>query len=149
MYEIFRNRINAGGYQLADIQQRIKKLYALGDLTEEQMDELLALSQKNVAADAERPETLKLLRQLSNRVAALEKLMLPQGDDNNDNRETSQIEAWKPWDGISDKYQYSTVVAHNGKQWISAFRGQNVWEPGAVGTETLWVEYTEEVAEGV
>ena len=142
MYDIFRNRINAGGYQLADIQQRIKKLYALGDLTEDQLDELMALSQRNAAADAERPETLKLLRQLSNRVAALENLMLPKEDDNG---ETSQNDAWKPWDGINDNYRYGAVVSHNGKRWVSVFNGQNVWEPGSAGTEALWVEYVEEV----
>lgn len=142
-YDIFKSRINSGSYQLEDIQKRIKKLYALGDLTEEQMDELLVLSQKNATADMERPEFLRMLHSLAERVDALAKLVQTQ---DNTGTETTEYEAWSAWDGISDKYQTSSVVSHNGKLWISVFTGQNVWEPGAVGTERLWTEYSEEVA---
>lgn len=143
-YDIFKNRIASGNYQLADIQHRIKKLYALGDLTEEEMDELLLLSQKNATADMERPEVLQILRNLTERVAALEK---SNQEDHGDI--PAAYEAWSAWDGISNKYQHSTVVSHKGKLWISVFLGQNVWEPGAVGTEHLWNEYVEEVTENV
>jgi hypothetical protein len=34
-------------------------------------------------------------------------------------------------------------VTHNGKTWESLI-DNNVWEPGAVGTETLWKEIVEE-----
>ena len=143
-HDIFKNRIGSGNYQLADIQHRIKKLYALGDLTEEEMDELLLLSQKNATADMERPEVLQMLRNLTERVAALEK------SDQEDHGDAPAVyEVWSAWDGISDKYQNSTVVSHKGKLWISVFPGQNVWEPGAIGTEHLWNEYVEEVAENV
>lgn len=149
-YNIFKNRIAAGGYQLTDIQRRIKKLYALGDLTEEQTDELITLSQKNAAVDMERPEVLQMLRQLADRVGTLEKLVAAQGDTGEDTeKETAQYESWEPWDGIGNKYQYGAVVLHNGKLWCSEFAGQNVWEPGAVGTELLWTEYNEEVVENV
>ena len=141
-YGIFKNRINSGSYQLEDIQQRIKKLYALGDLTAAQMDELLLLSQKNATADMERPEVIQILRNLAERMEALEKSITTPEDSGMD---VPKHEAWAPWDGISNKYQHSAVVSHNGKLWISVFAGQNVWEPGAVGTEHLWNEYTEEV----
>lgn len=144
MYDIFKNRITAGGYQLADIQRRMKKLFALGDLTEEQLDELLALSQRNAAADAERPEILQMLQQLAERVSAVEKKV--DGQENTE-AEAPEYEAWAAWDGISNKYQKGAVVSHVGKLWQSAFEGQNVWEPGAVGTENLWVEYTPEAVE--
>ncbi len=147
-YNIFKNRIAAGGYQLTDIQRRIKKLYALGDLTEEQTDELITLSQKNAAVDMERPEVLQMLRQLADRVGTLEKLVMAQGDTDTE-KETAQYESWEPWDGISNKYQYGAVVFHNGKLWVSEFDGQNVWEPGAAGTEILWSKYNEEVVENV
>lgn len=144
MYDIFKNRIAAGGYQLADIQRRMKKLFALGDLTEEQLDELIALSQKNAAADAERPEMLQILQQLAERVSAVEKKLDGQEDAE---AETPEYEAWSAWDGISDKYQKGAVVSHGDKLWQSVFEGQNVWEPGTVGTENLWVEYTPEAME--
>lgn len=141
MYNIFKNRIAAGGYQLADIQYRMKKLYALGDLTEEQLDELLILSQKNVSADAERPEILAMLQKLDARVTVVEKKLTAQEDTE---AEQPEYEAWAAWDGISDKYQYGAIVSHNGKLWQSVFNGQNVWEPGTAGTESLWAEYTQE-----
>ena len=142
MYEIFKNRIAAGGYQLADIQQRMKKLYALGDLTQEQLDELMALSQGNASADAERPETLRMLRELAERVKNLEDKL---GDpEDGTGEEAAEYEEWTPWDGISDKYQYGAIVRRNGKLWISVFKGQNVWEPGTPGTESMWVEYIPE-----
>lgn len=146
MYRIFKNRINAGGYQLTDIQQRIKCLYARGDLSQEQMDELIALSQQNAEADSERPALLRMITRLSARVEALEKLVLQQKDTE---VEAPQYAAWIPWDGISDNYQQGTVVTHNGALWTSVFTGQNVWEPGTPGSEALWVEYTEEVTENV
>ena len=119
----------------------MKKLYALGDLTEEQLDELLTLSQKNVSADAERPEMLIMLQELAARVEAVEKKLTAQEDTET---EQPEYEAWAAWDGISDKYQSGAIVSHNGKLWQSVFNGQNVWEPGTAGTESLWVEYTPE-----
>ena len=132
MYDILKNRIHAGGFKLADIQARAKKLYATGDLTDEQLDELMQLSQQNAAPEAERPETLKMIRDLAERVSAVEKLLAQQGDTET---ETLVIEQWKPWDGVSKNYQHGAVVSHNGMQWQSVLNGQNVWEPGAVGTE--------------
>ena len=128
MYEIFKNRIAGGGFSLLDIQHRMKKLYALGELTGQQLDELMILSQENAAVEAERPEILQMLLQLAERVTALEGETTPDSD------------AWQPWDGISSRYQPGQIVTHNGKRWKSVFAGQNVWEPGVSGTETLWVE---------
>lgn len=140
MYNIFKNRITAGGYKLADIQYRMKKLYASGDLTAEELDELMTLSQMNASADAERPEILEMLRQLADRVAALEGSQ----EDTESGGVQSEYETWEPWNGISDKHQQGAIVSHNGKLWQSVFIGQNIWEPGTIGTELIWVEYTPE-----
>ena len=145
MYQIFKNRIAAGGYQLADIQNKAKKLYAMGELTDEQLDELMALSQQNATAEAERPEALAMLQRLTERVEALEKKLAAQDDTET---ETPEYEVWRPWDGISNKYQKGAVVSHGDKLWRSVFDGQNVWEPGTAGTENLWVEYAPETEEG-
>ena len=141
MYDIFKSRIENGGYQLADIQHRMKKLFALGDLTQEQLDELMALSQRNATADAERPETLRMLREIADRVAALEDKMKSQ-EDTGTGEETEKYAPWAAWDGISNKYQKGAIVSHGDKLWQSVFDGPNVWEPGAVGTEAMWMEYT-------
>lgn len=142
MYEIIKNVISAGGYKLAEIQHKVKKLYILGDITEAQMDELLAMTQQNATASAERPEHLTLIQNLADRVEALEKLLVDKEDTSEGDAETEEYEAWTEWDGISKKYQPGAVVSHNGQLWKSVHSVQNTWEPGTVGTENLWVEYT-------
>ena len=139
MYDILKSVISAGDYKLAEIQHKIKKLFALGDLTEEQLDELVALATAGATPDSERPAVLAMLQSLAARIEALEKA---QGGAT----EPSNYEDWQIWDGISDKYQPGAIVNPNGKLWKSTFAGQNVWEPGTVGTEALWVEYKPEEA---
>lgn len=139
MFEIIRSVLSAGGYKLADMQYKIKKLYALGDLTEAQTDQLLALADLGATAEAERPEVLTMLAGLAEKIAGLEaRLKTLEGGE-----EDSGIAAWKPWDGISEAYQPGAMVTHKGKTWVSVFSGQNVWEPGTVD-ETFWTEYKEE-----
>lgn len=58
MFDIIKSAISAGGYKLTDIMRKIKKLYILGDLTEAQTDELLAMASGGVSTDAERPEKI-------------------------------------------------------------------------------------------
>lgn len=41
MFETFQTLINAGGYDLEDITQRLKTMYAMGELTEQEMKQLL------------------------------------------------------------------------------------------------------------
>lgn len=51
---------------------------------------------------------------------------------------------WPEWSqpiGAHDAYAAGDKCSHNGKHWISEVNG-NVWEPGAVGTEALWLEAT-------
>lgn len=136
MYEAIKSVIVAGGYKLAEIQRKIKKLYILGDFSDDQMDELLSLASGGVSADGERPENLELIRNLSKKVADLESRVAAL-----EGVEDSEVEypVWKAWDGISKDYQQGTVVSHNGQLWESVFAGQNVWEPGAAGTDTMWI----------
>lgn len=41
--------------------------------------------------------------------------------------------------GAHDAYQVDDKVSHVDKHWIST-AANNVWEPGAAGTENLWLE---------
>jgi hypothetical protein len=81
------------------------------------------------------------INRLEARLATLE--AAPKDDEVTEGGEadsSAEYEAWTPWDGLSDKYQQGAIVTHNDKVWESVFSGQNVWEPGAAGTEALWVE---------
>lgn len=59
------------------------------------------------------------------------------------------IEEWAEWKqptGAHDAYSFGDKVSHllkedgSKRHWISIFEGLNVWEPGSVGTESLWQE---------
>ena len=140
MYNVLKTHISAGGYKLNEVQYKIKKLYVLGDLTEEQVDELFALASGGVSTDAERPETIAMIQSLASKIEALE-VRVKALEGNSD--EPIPYAEWKPWDGISKDYQNGAIVSHNGKLWESVFNGQNVWMPGNPGTESLWVKYTQ------
>ena len=148
MYGILKTHIAAGGYKLSEIQHKVKKLYVLGDLTEAQMDELLSMATQGVSTDAERPELLIMLRKLSARIDAHDLRLAALEGDTDDSEEPAACEEWESWDGVSDKYQQGAIVTHNGQLWQSVYNGQNVWEPGTAGTETLWAEYTPDTEEG-
>lgn len=157
MYNVMKGAISAGGYKLADIMHKIKKMYILGDLTEAQMDELLTLVSGGISPDAERPETIAMIQNLAAEIEALKDRVkaLEGGNIETEPGDGEQVEQpeqpeqpvypeWKPWDGISKDYQQGAIVSHNGELWESVFSSQNVWEPGAPGTESLWVKYTGE-----
>lgn len=50
----------------------------------------------------------------------------------------NEITDWKQPDSTNG-YEKDIVVRHNGKEWKSLVNN-NVWEPGVVGTESLWEE---------
>lgn len=148
MKNIILTAIRAGGYKLDAMHRTIAKMYALGSITAEDMDELIILASQNAQAESERPGMIELIAKLSDRMEALEKRVhkLEGGEDETtgDEGSTGEYPAWEPWDGISNKYQPGAVVSHNGFVWESVHTGQNVWEPGVMGTESMWVVYEPE-----
>lgn len=52
--------------------------------------------------------------------------------------DSNVIPEWEQPDS-TNPYMKGDQVTHNGKTWESLV-DNNVWEPGAVGTETLWKE---------
>ena len=147
MYNLIESVIRAGGYKLSEVQHKAKKLYLMGDITEEELDRLLTMASDGVNTDAERPEILTILRNMSVRMENMEARLAaleasPEEGDSSveDGGDSAEYEAWQPWDGLSDKYQPGAIVTHGGKVWESVFSGQNVWEPGTAGTAALWAE---------
>lgn len=137
MYNIIKAVISAGGYKLIDIQQKIKRFHIRGDLTEAEMDELLALASVGVSPDAERPAFLILIQTLAEEVAGLkDRVQILEGGQ----AEEGKYPTWKPWNGISKDYQFGAIVSHNGELWQSVFNGQNVWEPTEDSMQ-LWAKY--------
>ena len=130
MFEVIQSVISAGGYKLTTMQEKIKRFYLRGNITETEMDELLAMAAVGASTDGERPELLMLIQSLAADVASMkERIDALEGK----SVEETEYPVWKPWDGISNDYQYGAIVSHNGKLWESDFNGQNVWEPGVHG----------------
>ena len=141
MADIIRSMIAAGGYSLADMTNKINVLWTTGFLTDGEREELLALAVEHADVEAERPGEQAMLEALAERLTALEgRVAALEGQSGGG--DASEYPAWRPWDGMSKDYQKGAVVSHKGELWESVFPGQNVWEPGTVGTESLWVKYT-------
>lgn len=134
IYDILKSVIESGEYRLSDMATRIDTVWAEGKLTDAQRTELHALTQSRLTTDGEAPTLTAQVAALIARMADMEaRLTALEGGG-----EAEEWPAWEPWDGVSDRYQHGAQVTHNGYHWRSIFAGQNVWEPGAAGTEMLW-----------
>lgn len=71
MYEFMKGFIQTGNYVLSEMEARIKHLYVTGDLTEEQVPELLKLAADN-ASDTAQTDLYALVMDLLHRVEAIE-----------------------------------------------------------------------------
>ena len=83
-----------------------------------------------------------MIQSLASQIEALEARVKALEGNDDGGEEPIPYAEWKPWDGISKDYQKGAIVSCNGVLWESVFDGQNVWEPGTAGTESLWVKYT-------
>lgn len=146
MKEYLKREIERGE-KLTAMQDRISKAAASGMITMEEKVELdgILLSRANHNDNA--PSVRDMVFALAKRVEALEAKHAvapdPEQPETPEEDNVVKYDEWKPWDGISNKYQYGAVVYHPGtdKLWESIFSGQNTWEPGTLGTERLWREY--------
>lgn len=57
-------------------------------------------------------------------------------------QDPDQIPAWKQPAGALDAYEKGFMVMHKGQKWRSLV-SSNTWEPGAVGSESLWQKVEE------
>ena len=71
MYNTYKGIIESRNYVLSDLEQRIMKVYALGHLTSEELDELLALAGQNVN-DTLQIDIAATLADFEQRISALE-----------------------------------------------------------------------------
>lgn len=146
MYEIIETAILTGGYDLQAMASKIDALYAADRLTAEEWQKLRKLCLDHLKPEDTRPELQAQVEYLAARVTALEAKVeaLEAGQSGETGGETDYEEWQQPIAGLTDKYQQDAIVRHNGILWQSEYPGQNVWEPGAVGTEQWWVKYTPE-----
>lgn len=155
MYDMLKREISKGGYKLDEMIRRISVLYGAKQFDETSFHELMEAASANVNPDAGF-DTLSAFKAVNEKLEALEKRILelelrernegteeapdteqPEGEDVT----IPTYEEWQPWNGIPGSgYKKGTIVKHLGKFYESNFVGLNVWEPGLIGTETLWIE---------
>ena len=115
MYEIVKNVIQSGRYELSDMREKIDVIWLQGDLDDEQKAELVSLAQSN--ADPENSyasvqlqidnlyvnmtEMGRAILDLTNRVTTLEGGKIPETP-------TEEWPEWKAPTGAHDAYKVET-----------------------------------------
>ena len=142
IFEIIKNVIDSGNFKLSEVTGRIDTVWAEGKITDAQREELHALVQSRLTPTGEMPDLQEQVKRLAEKMALLEE-RLAALEGGGTPAEEDEYPEWVPWDGVSDRYQKGAKVTHNGVRYISIFAGQNVWEPGSPGTESLWQTVTD------
>ena len=161
MYEIIKNIIIYEPYNLQDIIKKINTVWIKSEITEEQKNELIRLANEKANPDNSSAEYSAQIKYLIEHVATLETTVADQGkqiqslidklaEEGTDipelepEPEPEEFPEWTAWDGIQRPipWQTGSKCTHNGEKWESLVN-DNVWEPGTIGTETVWKEYSE------
>ena len=122
MFATFQTIINAGGYDLTDLTQRIKTMYAMGELTEDEMKQLLDSAAANANQDAMLPDMSERVGALETRIAAVEERVgkLEAGGVEPDEPEEPADE-WPEWVRPTSKdtqYHKGDKVTFNGQHYV-------------------------------
>lgn len=132
MYEIVKNVINSGRFELNDILKKIDTLWVQGDITEEQKTELVNLAREKASPEdsyAPLQEQIELafneINALKERVDKLEN-QDPQPEPDQDPQE--EYPPYKQPTGAHDAYNTGDKVTYNGKKYICQM-DNCVWSP--------------------
>lgn len=122
MFKTFQTIINVGGYDLADLTERIKTLYAMGELTEVEMKQLLDSAAANANQDAMLPDMSERVGALETRIAAVEERVgkLEAGGVEQGEPEEPADE-WPEWVRPTSKdtqYRKGDKVTFNGRHYV-------------------------------
>lgn len=155
MYDVIKNVIESGRYELNDMLKKIDTIWIQGDITEEQKKELVMVAQANADPSQSNAPLQEQIEEISKKQIALEETVRALSATVQKIKETvesggtvvpepepqpqEEYPAWEPYNGIPPvKYQVGSKVSHNGKKWESMV-ANNVWEPGAFGVdESIW-----------
>lgn len=151
MYEIIKNVITAGRYELADMLHKIDAIWLQGDITEEEHQELIGLARTNAipensyASLQKQVDTLYLncaelaaaLKDITGRVTVLE-------GGSTEEPTPEDYPAWKQPTGAHDAYNVGDKMTYtDGKRYICQMDGC-VWGPDVYPD---WWELVEEEGE--
>ena len=122
MFETFQTIINAGGYDLSDLTERIKTLYAMGELTEDEMKQLLDSAAANADQDTMLPDVSERVGALETRIAAVEERVGKLESGGVEQGEPEEpVDEWPEWvRPVSKDTQYhkGDKVTFNGRHYM-------------------------------
>ena len=139
MYEVIKNVIHGGNYELKEILYKINVMYVEGNITEEQKEELDNLARENAKAENSYAPLQKQIDALATRVAALENANKTEGTE-----DTEVIEEYPEYVqplGSHDAYNKGDKVTYNGVKY-ECLIDNCVWTP--VDYPQGWKEIVEE-----
>lgn len=133
MFETFQTIINAGGYDLADLTQRIKTMYVMGELTGEEMKQLLGQAQTNAKPDdsyAPLADRVKAFEEWETTVEErLNKLEVDSPTEPGESEgPADNWPEYKQPTGAHDAYHVGDKITYNGKHYTCVLDGC-VWSP--------------------
>ena len=132
MFETVKTIINAGGYDLTDLTKRIKTLYAMGELSEEEMKQLLEQAQTNAKPDdsyAPLADRVKAIEEWETTV--VERLSnLKTGSSTDIEGPANEWPEYNQPTGANDAYHVGDKITYNGKHYTCLMDGC-VWTPDA------------------
>ena len=135
MFETFQTIINAGGYDLADLTERIKTMYAMGELTEEEMKQLLEQAQTNAKPDDSYAPLAERVKAIEEWETTIEERLskLESGSSTDPGEPEEPADEWPEYKqptGAHDAYKTGDKITYNGKHYTCAMDGC-VWTPDA------------------
>lgn len=133
MFETVQTIINAGGYDLADLTQRIKTLYALGELSEEEMTQLLEQAQDNANPDDSYAPLADRVKAIEEWETTIEERLskLESGSSTDPGEPEEPADEWPEYvqpTGAHDAYHVGDKITYNGKHYTCAM-DNCVWPP--------------------
>lgn len=134
MFATFRTIINAGGYDLADLTERINTMYAMGELTDDEMTQLLKQAQTNAKPDdsyAPLADRVKAIEEWETTVE--ERLAKLEGASTEPGKPEKPADEWPEYvqpTGAHDAYHVGNKITYNGKHYTCIYDGC-VWTPDA------------------
>ena len=122
MFATFQTIINAGGYDLADLTERIKTMYAMGELSEDEMTQLLDSAAANADQDAMLPDVVERVGALETRIAEVEDRVGKLEAGGVEPGELEQpADEWPEWVRPTSKdtqYRKGDKVTFNGRHYV-------------------------------
>ena len=147
MYEIIKNVIESGNYELSDMLKKIDTVWIQGDITDEQRHELMELAQGRANPEKSYAPLQKQIDVLFEKDSQKEKILddvlkrltVLEGGEVSPEEPVDEYPEWYPWNGVGPiPWQLESKCTHNGIKYISGVPN-NIWEPGAVGVyDNIW-----------